>query len=505
MSGSPPVQASSNDWDPIRQARPPPVKQTPAAMNEVPSAPSGPDDPAPAETSRASAPWTPSDFQRKALWSALAALSVAVIGALAVGAVLLGTKVLGYLQPVLVPLAVAGVIAYLLQPVVSWIRRRTGLAEQRAVAAVYAAFLLGVALLLFLVLMPTFVEARSFLGNIDDYQKSAKALALRGIEAVEHHIGGEAAADYYSQAVDWVSEEAPAILAETGAWLWARLRGAFGFFGYLIGFLLVPVYLYYFLREGRKISQTWSDYLPLRASEFKDEVVGTLTEINAYLISFFRGQMVVSLIDGALVAVALTAIGLPYAMLLGVFLAILGLIPYLGNLLVMIPAVLIAVAHFGATAWAPLADPDDADGFERGQVVLVETDEGRTKAYAAVDVRPETAEAEVLVNAWRWLPQVWAYPLIVIAIFIVLQQINGFVTAPKIVGDSVGLHPLTVIFSILFWSLLLGGLLGAILAVPLTASVKVLIRRYVWENRIEPAMARRADEEAEAAEAPAEA
>ena len=58
-------------------------------------------------------------------------------------------------------------------------------------------------------------------------------------------------------------------------------------------------------------------------------------------------------------------------------------------------------------------------------------------------------------------------------------------TAPKIVGESVGLHPLTVIFSVLFWSLLIGGFLGSLLAVPLTASIKVLFRRYIWEMKFQ--------------------
>jgi predicted PurR-regulated permease PerM len=79
--------------------------------------------------------------------------------------------------------------------------------------------------------------------------------------------------------------------------------------------------------------------------------------------------------------------------------------------------------------------------------------------------------------------------LVVSAIFVVVQQVNSFVTQPKIVGDSVGLHPLTVIFSVLFWSLLIGGFLGVLLAVPLTASLKVLFRRYVWEKRLQPAAA----------------
>jgi predicted PurR-regulated permease PerM len=72
---------------------------------------------------------------------------------------------------------------------------------------------------------------------------------------------------------------------------------------------------------------------------------------------------------------------------------------------------------------------------------------------------------------------------VVTGVFVVVQQINSLVTSPRIVGDSVGLHPLTVIFSVLFWSLLIGGFLGALLAVPLTASIKVLFRRYVWEKR----------------------
>ena len=57
-------------------------------------------------------------------------------------------------------------------------------------------------------------------------------------------------------------------------------------------------------------------------------------------------------------------------------------------------------------------------------------------------------------------------------------------STPKIVGGSVGLHPMTVIASVFVWTLLLGGLLGAILAVPLTATVKVLLRRYIWQRRV---------------------
>ena len=119
-------------------------------------------------------------------------------------------------------------------------------------------------------------------------------------------------------------------------------------------------------------------------------------------------------------------IDLPYAFVIALALAVLGVMPFIGFLTTLIPAMIIAAAHSGG----------------------------------------------------------WQMPALVFAIFFVVQQINSLVTAPKIVGDSVGLHPMTVIFSMLFWSLLLGGFLGALLAVPLTAAIKVVFRRYVWERRI---------------------
>lgn len=429
----------------------------------------------------------PSPFQRKAFWSAVTALSVVMIGAIVVGLVMLGTTVLSYLQPVLVPLAVAGIIAYLLDPVITLLQR-WGWSHQWAILTVYIIFLLGVVGLIVAVVVPAVGQGEEIYKKWGTYQTQALTLVKEGITSLQTQINGGVAEEYYNKGVDWITREGPQLSAKLGTWVLDRLQGAFGFFGYILGLFLVPIYLFYFLREGHKISQTWTDYVPLRASQLKDEVVGTLTEVNGYLISFFRGQMVVSLIDGVLVAFALTAIKLPYALLIGVFLAILGLIPYIGNLLVMIPAILISVAHFGSSAVVKLVVPGSAVAGQVAEVHLA----GKSKPVSrfVTEVAPDGLSAEVLVNAWTFLPQIWAYPLIVLLIFVTLQQINGLVTAPRIVGDSVGLHPLTVIFSVLFWSLLLGGLLGALLAVPLTAAIKVLFRRYIWERRIEPAVGR---------------
>ncbi|MEM9280973.1 MAG: AI-2E family transporter [Verrucomicrobiota bacterium] len=470
----------------------------------------------------------PSPFQKRTLWSAVTAVSIVLIGAIAVGAIVLTGTVLGYLQPVLVPLAVAGIIAYLLQPIVDWLIKRD-VRPSQAMMLVFIAFLVSVTLLIVAVVVPTVDQATEFYDKRVTIQEQVTELIKSGIESAQSRFPTGFAEEQYQKAVDWVSEEAPNVASNIGQWLWERVRGAFGFLGYLLGLFLVPIYLFFFLREGHKISEQWADYVPIRASKFKDEVVETLTELNGYLISFFRGQMVVSLIDGALVAIGLSLIGLPYALLIGVFLAILGLIPYIGNVLVMIPAVLIAIAHFGATEEATLVEPftlpksseeivvipgesstaqassdvaaetradattiDEAEEHPLvGTVAEVKLKSGKVKKKVITEVMPGGQAVKVRINAWNWLPNLWAYPVIVLGLFLVLQQINGLVTAPKIVGDSVGLHPLTVIFSVLFWSLLLGGLLGALLAVPLTASLKVLIRRYIWEKRIEPAVGRR--------------
>ncbi len=432
---------------------------------------------------------SPSTFQRRTWWIALTAVAMVAIGAVAVGLVMLSGLVLSYLQPILVPLAVAAIIAYLLDPLMRWLVRR-GWSERGAMMTIYLGFIIMVILLIVRVIVPTVGQAQEAYEKRDAYMEQATGLVKRGIATLETQFTSGIAKDYAQRGIDWISQEGPRLGATFSQWLWTRLRGAFGFFGYLLGLLLVPIYLYYFLKNGHDIANSWSHYLPLRASDFKDEVVGTLTEINGYLISFFRGQMVVSLIDGALVAVALTAIGLPYALLIGVFLAMLGIIPYIGNLMVMVPAIIIALVHFSATGWGTVQGSEPAVVGEVA-TVLVEGAKDPDR-YFVTKISDDGSRAEVMLHAWTWppLPQVWAYPVIVLAIFLVLQQINGLVTAPKIVGDSVGLHPLTVIFSVLFWSFLLGGLLGALLAVPLTAAIKVLFRRYVWERRISPAIER---------------
>ncbi|MEO7318619.1 MAG: AI-2E family transporter, partial [Chthoniobacteraceae bacterium] len=457
-------------------------------------------------------PEYPTVSQRKTIWTALTALSTVALGAIAVGFIWLTSVVLGFLQPILIPFAVAGVIAYLLDPVVSkmvsW-----GTSRHRAVLGVFAVITLALVGVLVWIIPALWTQVGNFqdkvpayrtriVNHVNQFNEWAHALDRKygvrifpqipdkienPLEAtssaakaakttddaekapatpatlkevppgpapttpvvIEPHPSKEPATPATSASPqsaetifdlqqmlspDWARTATIAIVRSTWNFLRSSVGGFLGIFGFLLSMVIVPIYLYYFLIESKTISETWGDYVPLRASALKDEVVSTLKEINGYLIAFFRGQLLVSLINGTATGLGLIFVGLDFGLLIGITLCFMGLIPYLGIALCWIPAVIIASIQGGS--W------------------LV----------------PASA-------AW------WVFPVVVTGIFAAVQQVDGLFITPKIVGESVGLHPMTVIVSVFAWSLLMGGLLGAILAVPMTATVKVLLRRYVWERR----------------------
>jgi len=447
----------------------------------------------------------PTSFQVRTLWNAATGVSILILGLLVVGLIWLVGKLFGFLQPVLIPVIVAGIVAYLLDPLVRRLQKWK-FSRLKAVIIVYLVLLLGGALLV-LAILPGVDQGRNmisekyksttagndaneekksiskqiasflreqqseqqsnligwFLTEVDDdgeivepttNDQLKSPAVIDDDSALTPEIGPEPnangateesnttkliaqAKDSDSSAFFWKTRAGRMVYSYKGQiWEWTTLGTSkiFGILGFLLGLVMVPIYLFFFLKDSASIQQHWHDYVPLKASRFKSVLVETLQEINGYLISFFRGQVLVAFIDGILVGIALTAYGLPYGFLIGVFMAILGVIPYIGNILCLIPACIIAWFHAkGETPFGLEAMP---------------------------------------------------YTIGVVIIFVVVQQINSLVTAPKIVGDSVGLHPMTVIFSMIFWTVILGGFVGALLAVPLTAAIKVLFRRFIWEKKI---------------------
>ncbi len=395
------------------------------------------------------------------MWTAITCVSFVVIAAVIFLAVLVTTRLVLFLQPLLLPLAIAGVLAYLLEPLVSWLARR-GLPRLIAVIIVFAVFVLGGSLL-FIGIGPSIsAESQKFFTALPGYLERSWGLFGDSLEntlnklppqLAPHPLDANATPGpsagvvpsptpngttapgnaferyrdnpYVQQSLQYLKDQLPALAQQTWTFIQTSLTGVFGVFGYLIGLFIVPIYLFFFLKESPRIASSWSNFLPIRNSDFKDEVVSVISEINGYLIAFFRGQLVVSLIDGALVATGLSIVGLQFGFLIGIFFAGIGIIPYVGYVVCYVPAVIIAFVQFND----------------------------------------------------------FAHPFWVSVVFLIVSQIDGIVMAPRIIGNSVGLHPITVIFSVFFWTLVFGGLLGAVLAVPLTATVKVLMKRYVWDRQ----------------------
>jgi len=432
----------------------------------------------------------PTPWQRKTMWAALSAFFTVFLVAIAGSVIWVAANVIAFLQPILIPVAIAAILAYLLDPLVTRMCRG-GLDRTKAVLLVFAVafFALGG---LIAWLAPTIsMQSANFAKELPGYTQKARDRVVDLIVRYDRAFGmpvgvrgktGSPTTNF----VNWllsspapraqpnpsatvspsptVGPEESATPAETiaatpskvssadrqriqeavermipslerqlPAWsekFWNLLKTSIGGFlgvtGFLLSLVLVPIYLFFLLKETPSIERRWKDYLPLRPSPLKDEVAEVLSEINHYIIAYFRGQLLVCLVDGTFIGSALTLIGLNFAPLIGVLVVILTMIPYIGIILCWVPAVLIAAFQWGD----------------------------------------------------------WWHPFWVTVIFIVIQNLEGMFYAPRIVGNSVGLHPMTVIVSIFVWGLLIGGLLGPILAVPLTATVKVLLVRYLWGRRL---------------------
>ena len=422
----------------------------------------------------------PTEWQRKAIWSAFSALAICFLIFVFVATVWIGANVISFLQPILIPVAIAVILAYLLDPVVTRMSTH-GLGRLQSIALLFGIAAVGlIALGTWLVPMIG-MQSSNLARELPGYTIKARDQVVDLIYRYERTFGGTGKTRS-NGLVRWLLAPAPTPTPATsfeGAApsptppreeigpapakitsaerqriqelvekqlpnlekqlpgltdkIWEILKksvgGFLGVFGFLFSLIMVPIYLFFLLQKRPAIQQRWKEYLPLRNSPLKDEVAAVLLQINSYVIAYFRGQLLVCLVDGVLIGTTLSFLpppGLNFAPLIGALVAVLTMIPYIGIVVCWIPAVIIAAAQWGD----------------------------------------------------------WTHPLLVTLIFIIVQNLEGLFYAPRIVGNSVGLHPMTVIVSIFVWGLLIGGLLGPLLAVPLTATIKVLLARYVWGERL---------------------
>jgi predicted PurR-regulated permease PerM len=396
------------------------------------------------------------------IWLALTGLAIAVLVILLAMLVWGLGRVIQILSPVLWPLAVAGVLALLLDPVVDALERK-GLARPNAIVCVFGLALI-IVLALFASIIPQMINETRDLATkvpayvdrlqhrVEDWLDNPPRL-LRGILKREPKptapvfttnvatgtiitnaptsAGGTNAPSLYAaldkETLHTIGSWLAKVLPGVGRSLFGQVGRVASWFGVVAGLALIPVYTFYFLKEKHGISARWTDYLPVSDSNFKLELVFVLNSINNYLIAFFRGQVLVAICDGILYAIGFLIIGLPYAVLIGAIAIVLTMIPFLGAIVTCIAALLIALVTYGD----------------------------------------------------------WLHPFLVLAVFAVVQTLEGLIISPKIMGDRVGLHPVTIIIAVMVGTTLLGGLLGGILAIPLTAALRVVMFRYIWKRTSE--------------------
>ena len=204
--------------------------------------------------------------------------------------------------------------------------------------------------------------------------------------------------------------------------LWSGGRALVSIFSLVV---VTPVVAFYLIYDWHRMVKSVDGWIPVQHRETVRELA---REIDAAISGFFRGQTAVCLILGSFYAVALTFTGLNFGLLIGIISGLITFIPYIGSMTGLILSLGVAVAQF----WP---------------------------AYGLI--------------------------VIVLGIFLVGQFIEGYVLAPKLVGESVGLHPVWVIFALLAFGYLFG-FVGLLVAVPLAATIGVLtrfaLRRYLQSS-----------------------
>ena len=376
---------------------------------------------------------SPTAAQRRIGWLALTCLAVAAVLGFAGAVVWVLGRLIDVLSPVLWPLAVAGVIACVLSPVVDAMERRKFRRPLAILVVFVAGLALGAGILAYLIPLVV-VETQQLIAKIPEYsaklQHRIAGLLAHPPEVLRHFlpappVGEAAATGEKEQALTSALGLVTGHWSGVGGWLYQQKDRLASGFGLLAGLALLPVYVFYFLLEKRRIEDHWREWLPVRDSALKVEVVFVLDAINRYLIAFFRGQVLVALCDSVLYTIGFLAAGLNYAVLLGFAAVLLSMIPFLGAIVLLLVALALALVQYGD----------------------------------------------------------WLHPVLILGVFAVVQALEGLVISPKIIGDRVGLHPLLIIIAVMTGTTLLGGILGGILAIPLAAALKVILQRYVWKVR----------------------
>ncbi|RRR53824.1 AI-2E family transporter [Streptococcus suis] len=313
-----------------------------------------------------------------------------------------------FVEIILLPMLLTGLLYYLLNPIVDWLEKRK---VSRTIGISIVFVLIGLLLVWGLaVAIPNIQEqVVSFVQNLpaniqklelqltsllqDKRFEQFRPTALQAINQVNDQIISFAQR-FSSSAVNWASH-----LISTASQI-------------IVAVLIMPFILFYLLRDGKGLNAYITQYLP---TKWRVPIGTVLSDVNSQLSNYVRGQVTVAMIVALMFSIMFSIIGLSYPVTLGILAGFLNLIPYLGSFLAMIPAVIL--------------------GLIAGPFMLVK----------------------------------------VLIVFMIEQTIEGRFVTPLIIGSSLNIHPITILF-VLLTSGQMFGVLGVLLGIPIYASIKVLVK-----------------------------
>ena len=354
-------------------------------------------------------------------------VQLALFAGLAWGLVLL----LDYLSDVLLPFVTGLVVAYFLDPVTNRVQH---VIKQRVLAALFTLVSITLAVSLVVWFMVPMVgneladmgrTVSKMAANTELAQAAKEHLPENVWEEVNEILKRDDVKRYLTSdgAVQMAKDTAKKLLPG----VWGVLSGAANVLTFITGLLVIMLYVVFLLIDYHNMAARWRDYLP---PSMRDDVSGFVEEFIQATNRYFRSQALVACCVAVLFAIGFSIIGLPLAILMGIFIGLLNMVPYL-QVVGTIPCLLLA----------GLKALEQGDNF-LGALGLV------------------------------------------LLVFGVVQLIQETVLVSRFQGEAMGLSPAIILLSISVWGKLLG-FLGLILALPLTCLGLTYYRRYLW--KFEPA------------------
>ena len=322
-------------------------------------------------------------------------------------------------KDVLLPLAIAAILATLLRPIITLCEKHTRLSKTQGIMLLYLLVLLAIATITMLLLPILFRQGAEFIEAVPSIRDNFYQFLQEKTPAVWqwlHAKLGQTPQAYVQNIVATHSETITnglQALPEKISTIGGSVSGFIGsMFAKIAAYAIIPIYLFFILNGNRDVWNDLQKQLSFLPDERRHDIVFLCRQFSEILIAFFRGQIIIGLLLGVVLAAGFALVGLKFGIVLGLVLGLLNIIPYLGTMLGILTV--LPLAYF--------------------------QDDGGTSLIGLCAV-----------------------------VFIIGQLLTDYVFTPRIMGDKTGMGPMLIIFSIFFWGVALGGIMGMVLAIPLTA------------------------------------